>query len=326
MLTAALVASGERAAGQSEEEAIAAVRSLIKADRQAYIADTLQLTDTEAKGFWPLYQQYRAEMDKAADGYLNLVKTYAAYYPEVPDDQARKILKELNGLDKKKVATRASYLKKFGKILPPPKNLRFAQAENRLDLAVQLKVASEVPLVPFEGRLRGEGSGIAVRTGGVPGGAMVQTYELTAVVTAINQASRKLTLMSQDGIKQTVKVGPDAVNFDRIRVGDRLNVRLTEELVVKMAGPGEPATDGAASLVALAPKGAKPGALMAETTQVTATVRAIDRDKRTATLRFEDGTIKTFPVREDVDLGKRKVGEKVLFTVTETLAVSVKTP
>jgi hypothetical protein len=78
--------------------------------------------------------------------------------------------------------------------------------------------------------------------------------------------------------------------------------------------------------VELAPKGAKPGGLVAETTQVTAKVTAIDQKKRTATLRFEDGSTKTLPVRSDVDLSKRKVGEQVVFQVTEMVAVSVEKP
>jgi hypothetical protein len=65
---------------------------------------------------------------------------------------------------------------------------------------------------------------------------------------------------------------------------------------------------------------------VAETVQITATVSAIDQENRTATLAFEDGRTKTFPVRDDIDLSQRKVGEKVVFTVTEMIAISVEKP
>ena len=78
--------------------------------------------------------------------------------------------------------------------------------------------------------------------------------------------------------------------------------------------------------MALAPKGAKPGGLVAQTTQITARVEAIDRTERTATLRFEDGSTKTFPVRDDIDLSRRKVGEQVVFRVTEMIAIRVEKP
>jgi len=79
-------------------------------------------------------------------------------------------------------------------------------------------------------------------------------------------------------------------------------------------------------LVALAPKGAQPGGLVAETTQSTARITSIDSKERTATLRFEDGATRTFPVRSDVDLSIRKVGEQVVIRITEMIAIRVEKP
>ena len=169
------------------------------------------------------------------------------------------------------------------------------------------------------------GSAAAIKKG-VPGGVFVNTVEVSVKVTAIDTANRKLTLLLPDGEKTTVKVGPEAINFDQIQTGDLVKATLTEELVVYLDEEGAAAPDGAAAMVALAPKGAQPGGLVAEAVQVTATVTAIDPAKRTATLRFEDGRAKTFPVRDDIDLSQRKIGEKVVFLVTEMIALSVEKP
>ena len=286
----------------------------------------MQFTEPEAKAFWPLYDQYRADMDKSGDALLKLIKEYAQLYPDVPDDRAKAMLNELGELQKQRVETRNSYLKKMEKVLSPAKTLRFAQVESRLDLALQIEIASQIPLVPIEGRLTGEAGAAASVVEGVPGGSVVQTYELTATVTAIDKASRKVTLMGRDGIKQTVKVGPEAINFDQIHVGDQLKLTVAESLVVYVAGEGETPTDSAAQLVALAPKGAKPGGIMAATTKVTARITAIDAEHRKATLQFEDGTTRTVAVRPDVDLAKRKVGETVVIRITEALAIAVEKP
>ena len=61
-------------------------------------------------------------------------------------------------------------------------------------------------------------------------------------------------------------------------------------------------------------------------TQVTGTVTAIDQEQRTATLQFKDGSTKTLPVRDDIDLTLRKVGDRVVFRLTEKLAISVEKP
>lgn len=310
----------------SAEDYLAVARSVIQADRQATVAQAMQLTDAEAEKFWPLYHQYRTDLAEVGDGLQKLVLDYARLYPNVPEDRAKKMLKELMGLEKELTSKRAWYLKKFGRILPADKTLRFAQVENRLDLALRLELASEIPMVPIEGKISGEAAEATAYVEGVPGGAFVQTIQVTATVAAIDKASRKVTLLSPDGIKQTVKAGPDVVNFDQIRVGDQLKVTATEELAVALARPGESREDGLTDVVVLAPKGAKPGGVMAETTRITGRVTAIDRQRRTATLQFADGTRKTFPVRSDVDLSQRKVGDQVVFRVTEMIAISITKP
>jgi hypothetical protein len=166
----------------------------------------------------------------------------------------------------------------------------------------------------------------AVYQQGVPGGIIVETYKNTATVTAIDAANRKVTLVTQDGRKETFKAGPEVVNFDQIRIGDQVKATLTEQLAVYMAKDNPPASEGEAALVALAPKGAKPGGLMANTVQVIAKVTAIDLKHHKATLKLPDGTTKTVAVRKDVDLTQRQVGEEVVIRVTEAVAISVEKP
>jgi len=161
---------------------------------------------------------------------------------------------------------------------------------------------------------------------GVPGGTVVETYDLIATVSAIDTPARKVTLEAKDGKKTTVKCGPDVINFDQIRVGDVVEATVTSELTVAMANAATSPIVGGASVVVLAPKGGKPGGLMAETQQYTAKITAIDLKQRQATLLFPDGTTRKFIVRKDVDLSERKVGEEVAFRVAVAMAISIKKP
>ncbi len=172
----------------------------------------------------------------------------------------------------------------------------------------------------------GQGTSMTTTQPGVPGGVVVNTYQETATVTAIDAPSRKLTLTTPDGKKAEFEAGPDVVNFPQIQVGDQVKATVAEQVAVYMATDAPPQSDGAAAMVALAPVGAKPGALMAHTVQVTATVTAIDLTSRKATLQFPDGTVKTFKVRPDVDLTQRKIGEQVVIRYTAALAISVEKP
>jgi len=138
------------ASAQNVVDQIEVVRGALKADRKVVIAEGMQLTDPESAVFWPIYRDYRAEMDKVGDGRVELALEYAELYPNVPEDRARPMLKKLTALEAKAVDVRNKYLKKLGKMLPAAKVLRFAQLENRLDLAVRVQVAAAVPLVPSE--------------------------------------------------------------------------------------------------------------------------------------------------------------------------------
>ncbi len=161
---------------------------------------------------------------------------------------------------------------------------------------------------------------------GEPGGVMDATYKETATIKDINKATREITLATKEGAETTVTAGPDVANFDQLAVGDRIKTTLTVHLAVSMRKPGEPAGNDVAASMETAPPGAKPGVKLAGTMEVTATVEAIDLNNRTATLRFPDGTSKTFEVRKDVDLTRRSVGEEVMIRATQALAISVEAP
>jgi hypothetical protein len=145
---ALLTGSIQPGTAQTLTDEIEVVRGLLKADRKVVVAEAMQLTEAESAVFWPLYRDYRAEMDTVGDGLVKLVLEYADLYPDVPEDRAGKMLTDLMALEKDMVNVRAKHVKKLAKVLPKSKILRFAQVESRLDLALRLQMASAVPLVP----------------------------------------------------------------------------------------------------------------------------------------------------------------------------------
>lgn len=161
---------------------------------------------------------------------------------------------------------------------------------------------------------------------GVPGGVIMNTVEVIATVIGIDHEKRVVTLQDKDKKTFTATAGPGAANFDQVQTGDTVKITLTEELVVFLDEEGAAPMDSSSSALVTAPKGAQPSGLVASTRQVTGTVTALDPEKRTATLQFKDGSSQTFPVREDIDLTQRKVGDQVVFRLTEKVAVSVEKP
>lgn len=148
LVATVLVATVDHTMAQTVVDAAEVARSTVKADRKVVLAENLRLTETEGRAFWPLYRDYRFEIEKANDDVVKLVLEYADLYPSVPEDRAKAMLAKYMALEKRLVDIRAKHLKKIGKVLPATKTMRFAQLENRLDLAVRLSLAASIPLAP----------------------------------------------------------------------------------------------------------------------------------------------------------------------------------
>ena len=148
LASSVLINSASIAVAQNPIDEIEVLRSTVKADRKVVIAEGMQLNEKESQAFWPIYRDYRAAMDKVGDGRMELVLEYSDQYPNVAERRAKDILKKYNALEQKALDVREKYLKKLSKVLSAAKVLRFAQLENRLDLAMRLQLAAAVPLVP----------------------------------------------------------------------------------------------------------------------------------------------------------------------------------
>jgi Cu/Ag efflux protein CusF len=168
----------------------------------------------------------------------------------------------------------------------------------------------------------GKGSSEVSRS---PGRASeVTTYETTATVTGIDFANRKVTLTTPDGGRQTYTVGPDARNFDQVRVGDKVHTTLTRETALSLNKTDMPATSGEGTVVTRAPEGSSPSGAIATTRQVTGRITAIDG--RDVTLKFADGTTRKIRVGKDVHLSNIGPGDSVTARITEATAIRVEKP
>jgi len=160
-----------------------------------------------------------------------------------------------------------------------------------------------------------EADSVSVHHEGVPGKVILNTYKITANVTSIDTANRRVTLVGSDGKPIVFKAGPEVTNFAQIQVGDRLKVTMVEEVAVYLAEQGPPPD---ASV--------KPEAGLANTKEVTAKVKSIDPGQHKVTLVYPDGSTHKLMVRNDVDLSKRKVGEEVVIRTTDAMAIKVEKP
>ena len=171
-----------------------------------------------------------------------------------------------------------------------------------------------------------QGSRTVAVVAGEAGGVVEDTFTTTATVSDINKSERKVTLKASDGTKTSFTAGPQIRNFDQLKEGDKVSATVIERLEVFVRGSGEDPRVTHSAALARAPKGAMPGALVAESYEIVAAVKSIDQSARTAVLAFADGQTRTVKVRPDVDLTRYKVGDNVVIRVTAALTVLADRP
>lgn len=151
-----------------------------------------------------------------------------------------------------------------------------------------------------------------------------RTVTMESTVTAINHETRQVTLQNTAGESVTFIASDEVRNLAQVDVGDKVLVEYIEAIEIQVMGPEE-AQLGTAEISAAtrAEPGEKPaGAEITETT-VIVVIEAINKENETVTLKGPEGNSKTVKVRNPANLEKVAVGDKVMITYTESLAVVV---
>ena len=118
-----------------------------KAERKALVGENMQLTDSEAKSFWPLYDQYEAKMDRVDKRHAAEIRAYAKVYQTMTDEDAKAKLDEVMAVAQQRLDVQKAYVPKFRAVLSQIKTTRFFQIDNKLHALIQCQIAQLVPLV-----------------------------------------------------------------------------------------------------------------------------------------------------------------------------------
>jgi polyhydroxyalkanoate synthesis regulator phasin len=125
------------------------LRDKVKADKKLLVAANMELTESEAKGFWPVYEEYQKELTAINQRMARLIESYAADYRAntLTDEKAKKLTHELVAIGKAEAELQAASVPKLSKVLPPKKVARYLQIENKIRAALKYELAANIPLV-----------------------------------------------------------------------------------------------------------------------------------------------------------------------------------
>lgn len=152
----------------------------------------------------------------------------------------------------------------------------------------------------------------------------VAVTKTTATVEKIDLEKRKLTLLLEDGKHKTLKVDSRVTNLDQVKVGDRLQISLTDELVLLVGKSKADLQNASAKEFTVSPQGATPSVSVVDTATMTARILAVDAEKRRVTLEDPDGKKKKIKLSKDVtNLDQLHVGDTVEVLTAESLVVGI---
>ena len=125
-----------------------ALREAAKSNKKALVALNLNLTETEDKAFWPIYESYQKDIAKVNERLANLIKDYAKEYKarSLTDNKAKQLVSDYMAIEEDLLKLKKSNLEKLNGVLPDKKVMTYFQMENKLQAILRFDAAINIPL------------------------------------------------------------------------------------------------------------------------------------------------------------------------------------
>jgi hypothetical protein len=125
------------------------IHEKLKADKKLIVSKYMELTESEAKKFWPVYEEYQGDLQKTNQRLRSLLESYASDYrsKSMNDEKAKKLLEEWMAIEQEEGKRRSAFAPKVLQALPVKKAARYLQIENEYRTLLRYDLAATVPLV-----------------------------------------------------------------------------------------------------------------------------------------------------------------------------------
>jgi len=131
----------------STNDLVELMRSDLRTDKRMIVTKAMQMDEASSAKFWPVYSEYETELTKLNDQRVTMIKDYAAAYNSMTDESAKDLIKRGFKLQESRTSLLKKYVSKMSKAVDVKTAARWAQVEHALDSAIDLQIASELPLL-----------------------------------------------------------------------------------------------------------------------------------------------------------------------------------
>jgi hypothetical protein len=148
LLTGALLIAGAAMAETTDTD-MQILKDKLKADKKLLVAQNMNLSESESKQFWPIYDSYQKDLDQVNQKLGRTIQEYAEAYNKgpVPNDTANRLLNDALSVEEQETSLKRTYAQKLQQVIPPPKVARYIQMETKIRSIIKVELAKQIPLV-----------------------------------------------------------------------------------------------------------------------------------------------------------------------------------
>lgn len=150
IVLAALMGSALPATAQeSSDTNMEILKQKLKADKKLIVAGNMDLSEADAKKFWPIYDAYQKDLEQVNQKLGQTIKDYADAFNKGPiaDNTAKKLLGDVLSVEEQETKLKRTYADKLEKVLPYSKVARYIQIEQKIRALIKMELAQQIPLV-----------------------------------------------------------------------------------------------------------------------------------------------------------------------------------
>lgn len=148
-LTGAMLLAVPAFAEQASDTNMEILKQKLKADKKLLVASNMELTDAEAKAFWPVYDSYQKDLESVNKQLGKTITEYADAFNKgsISNDTAKKLLGEALSVEEQETKLKRTYAEKLEKVIPATKVARYIQMETKIRSLIKFEMAQQIPLV-----------------------------------------------------------------------------------------------------------------------------------------------------------------------------------
>ena len=129
------------------QEYIELMRTNVRDQKAEIMGSVMELNAADSAKFWPIYSEYDAELTKLNNLRVANIQEYAHSYTQLTEEKADELIQKALSYEKQRSELLAKYYDRVKQQLGAIAAARFIQVEQQLLLIIDLRIASELPIV-----------------------------------------------------------------------------------------------------------------------------------------------------------------------------------